>query len=250
VLERQLNKDVYSFAPATINRFLATERFQQNAPEIVIVSSIERRIPTLPPVGDNTLGSKFRNFTGNIINTSPALTYLAITADRISKLGLYHRLQANIERSFGKKDYIAYNNEFFLEGEIANRTYSDKEIKEIADMLEGYKIAVEDRGIRFIFMPIPNKENIYYKLLPSQKKPDFLPRLIAELEQRDVEVIDMQDTFAHLYENENIQLFPVDDAHWNGLAVQVASEKLIQNINARASPEDKSEEKYLVNFNR
>ncbi|MEJ8757039.1 hypothetical protein WG947_08535 [Pontibacter sp. H259] len=250
VLEQQLNKEVYSFAPATINRFLAADRFKQDAPELVIVSSIERRIPTLPPVGDNTLGSRFRNMTGNAINASPALTYLAITADRISKLGLYHRLQANIERSFGKKEYIAYNNEFFLEGDTANRAYTDEEIMQIADVLEGYKHAVEERGIQFIFMPIPNKENIYYKLLPSRKKPDFLPRLIAELRKREVLVVDMQGTFEQLYEKENIKLFPVDDAHWNGIAVKVASQHVLQSIDGLLAPDQKKDEKYLVQYNR
>jgi hypothetical protein len=230
VLERQLNKEVYSFAPATVNRFLGTRRFEENPPEVVIVSSIERRIPELPAVGANGMASKIRDITGTTIGSSPVLTWLAVTADRVSKLALYHRTLAQIERTFGKKEYIAYNNEFFIEGDIANRDFSEKEITRIADVLEGYKHALEARGIRFVFMPIPNKENIYYQLLPSRKKPDFLPRLMAELRQREVDVIDTQSTFEHLYHKEKVLLYPVDDAHWNHTAVEAAASMLAQHL--------------------
>ena len=247
VLERQMGKEVYSFAPATINRFLATDRFQETPPELVIVSSIERRIPELPPVGGNGLNSKLRNISGNIINSSPALTWLAVTADRISKFGLYNKTLANIERAFGRKEYISYNNEFFIEGDTANRTYSDQEIKCIADVLEGYKQALEERGIKFLFMPIPNKENIYYQLLPSKKKPDFLPRLMAELEKRQVAALDLQSNFEELYQNKQVSLYPADDAHWNDVAVKVAAGLVTARLQGNL-PEKNKESNYFVKY--
>ncbi|MER2997775.1 alginate O-acetyltransferase AlgX-related protein [Pontibacter populi] len=248
VLERQLNQDVYSFAPATMNRFLATDRFVQDPPELVIVSSIERRIPHLTPVGANGFGSKIRNFTGNVINNSPLLTKLFVTADRTTKLGLYHRTLANIERAFGKKEYISYNNEFFIEGEIANRDYTEKEIMDMANTLEGYKEALEERGIRFLFMPIPNKENIYYQMLPSKKKPDFLPRLMTELRKRNINVVDTQTDFEKLYQQENIALYPTDDAHWNHTAVEVAANLVVQQI--KQHDPNKKDTSHFVNYTR
>ncbi len=247
VLERQLNKDVYSFAPATMNRFLATDRFTQDPPELVIVSSIERRIPELPAVGANGFNSKVRNFTGDLINSSPLLTKLFITFDRISKLGLYHRTLANIERSFGKKEYISYNNEFFIEGEIANRDFSEEEIQQMANVLESYKNALAERNIQFLFMPIPNKENIYYKMLPSQKKPDFLPRLLKELRKRNINVVDTQTDFEKLHQQDKIALYPIDDAHWNNVAVEVAAGLLAEQIkeNSNTTQSDKS---HFVNY--
>ncbi|MBC5772966.1 hypothetical protein H8S95_02735 [Pontibacter sp. KCTC 32443] len=237
-LERQLNKEVYSFAPATMNRFLATERFVQDPPELVILSSIERRIPGLPAVGANGLGSKIRNYTGDLINSSYLLTKLFITADRISKLGLYHRALASIERSFGRKEYISFNNEYFIEGEIANRHYTDQEILDMANILEGYKAVLQERGIKFIFMPIPNKENIYYQMLPSKKKPDFLPRLMAELRRRNIDVVDTQTNFEKLHQQDNIALYPTDDAHWNNIAVEVAADLVAQQLQQNKTEKD------------
>jgi alginate O-acetyltransferase complex protein AlgJ len=221
---------VYSFAPATINRFLGTKRFEEHPPEVVVVSSIERRIPELPVVGATGMGAKARDMTGSIINSSPILTWLAVTADRVSKLALYHRTLANIERRFGRKEYIAYENEFFIEGEYANRHFTEEEIDHMANALEGYKHALEERGIAFVFMPIPNKENIYYDLLPSRKKPDFLPRLLAELQKREVAVVDTQPLFEQLYREEKKQLYPSDDAHWNNTAVEAAASILARHL--------------------
>ncbi|MFD2245459.1 alginate O-acetyltransferase AlgX-related protein [Pontibacter ruber] len=249
VLERQLNKEVYSFAPATVNRFLATSRFQQNPPEVVIVSSIERRIPALPAVGSNGFQSKVRDFTGNLIGSSPVLTHLAVTADRISKLALYRRTLASIDRALGKKEYIAYDNQFFIQGDTANRTYSQEEVNQIADVLEGYRNVLQAKGMRFLFLPIPNKENIYYQMLPSRRKPDFLPRLIAELRQRNIDVVDTQSTFEHMYHAENTFLFPNDDGHWNDIAVKQAANLVAQQLNN--SPKyntEQKEEKYLVGY--
>jgi len=230
VLENKLGRDVYSFAPATINRFLATDRFEADPPELVIVSSIERRIPGLPAVGSNGLGSKVRNFTGNLINSSPLLTSLAVTADRISKLGLYHYTLANIDRATGRREYIAYDNEFFIEGEIANRDFSDEEINHIADILESYKNVLAERGIKFLFLPIPNKENIYYQLLPSQKRATFLTGLMAELDERGVEYVNTQHPFDSLYQQGQVALYPADDAHWNEVAVRVAAQLVAGHI--------------------
>jgi alginate O-acetyltransferase complex protein AlgJ len=247
VLEQYLGKEVYSFAPATVNRFLATRRFEQNPPEVVVVSSIERRIPELPAVGANGMGSKLRDRTGTAIGSSAVLTWLAVTADRISKLALYHRTLAQIERKFGKKEYISYQNEFFIEGESANRDFSAEEIERIAAVLEGYKHALAQRDIAFVFMPIPNKENIYYQLLPSGKKPDFLPRLMAELRKRNVEVVDTQLSFEYLYQEKNTPLYPADDAHWNNKAVEAAANILAQHLQPDKS-DNKTKSRHFVRF--
>lgn len=247
VLEQHLQRPVYSFAPATVNRFLATDRFEQEPPHLVIVSSIERRIPELPAVGANGFNSELRNITGNIISSSELLTKLAVTADRISKFTLYRRTLADMERALGKREYISYNNEFFMEGEYANRDFTDEEIERIADVLQGYQDVLRERGIRFMFLPIPNKENIYYQLLPSQKQATFLPRLFAKLEERQVPYVDLQPTFRALYQEKNIPLYPVDDAHWNEVAVKVAAQQLMQHQNvAQLRSNTKNQETNLL----
>lgn len=248
VLERMTGKEVYSFAPGTVNRFLATDRLhEQNPPEVVIVASIERRIPELPAVGANGINSKIRNFTGEIINASPFLTFMSVNIDRITKLSLYQYTLGNLNRQFGNKEYYNYGNEFFLEGEDANREFTEEEIQYFADVIEGYKKAIEERGYQFLFLPIPNKENIYYKLLPSKKKPTMLPRLMTELKKRNIAYVDTQTSFEQLYNEKGIALYPVDDAHWNEVAVETAAALVAPRLTGTNKKKEKSK-KILVNF--
>ncbi|TXK33773.1 hypothetical protein FVR03_18685 [Pontibacter qinzhouensis] len=248
VLEKHLQKNVYSFAPATINRFLATERLINRPPEMVIVSSIERRIPHLPAVGANGFNSRLRAHSGELIKSSPLLTTLFVTADRFSKVMLYHKTKADLERKYGSKKYIQYNNEFFLEGEYANRRFSDEQISRIADVIEGYKKVLKEKNIRFMFMPIPNKENIYYKMLPESNKPDFLPRLMAELEARKVEVVNLQPAFEYLHNEKQLALYPSDDAHWNEFAVAQAAELITLKIGQALPDSGLTKNPHFVNF--
>lgn len=245
VLEDKTGKEVYSFAPATVNRFLATERLHEDPPKVVIVGSIERRIPELPAVGANGFNSKLRNFSGEIIHASPFLNFLAVNTDRITKLASYQYTMGQINRQFGNKSYYNFNGEFFLEGEYANREFTDEEIQHFADVIEGYKKALEERGYQFMFLPIPNKENIYYELLPSKKKPSMLQRLLVELDKRNVVYIDTQTPFEHLYNEKGIELYPVDDAHWNKVAVETAAELVARRLSGK---DEKKGDKYFVNF--
>jgi alginate O-acetyltransferase complex protein AlgJ len=240
VLERKTGKEVYSFAPATVNRFLATDRIHENPPEVVIVASIERRIPELPAVGANGFNSRLRNFTGELINASPILNSIIVNTDRATKLALYQYTLGNINRGLGTKGYYNYQNEFFLEGEYANRTFTEEEIQYFADVIEGYKKVIEEKGYKFMFLPIPNKENIYHELLPSKRKPTMLPRLMAELEKRNIAYIDTQSPFEHLYKNEGVALYPVDDAHWNEVAVKVAADLIAERLAGNSKKNFKS----------
>lgn len=108
-------------------------------------------------------------------------------------------------------------------------------------VLEGYKEALEDQDIRFVFLPVPNKENIYHGLFPNQKKPQYLSRLIAALQEKGVEVIDTQTAFDKAFQ-EGAQLYPCDDAHWNPEGVRITAELIAEALgNNPTEPEPPSE---------
>ncbi|WP_242928741.1 alginate O-acetyltransferase AlgX-related protein [Pontibacter vulgaris] len=233
-LERRLHKKVYSFAPADpvfLDKFLASKRFKETPPEVVIFSRTERRILDLPPVNEHNIEEIFKAEVGPIINESPLLTKAVVTMDRITKWSMYHYVRASLDRAFEQKEYNVYNGELFLHGEQANKPVSEEEIKRTASIIEGYAKAVEKRGMKFVFLPVPNKENIYYQLLPSQTKPNFLPQLIAELQRRKVNVVDLQEPFYQAYIKYKIPLYPKDDNHWNENGVNITAEILTSYLN-------------------
>lgn len=79
---------------------------------------------------------------------------------------------------------------YFLEGKNVHR-YSEEEIIRIADELEKMKKLSEVNGIQFVFLPIPNKETIYYEKVVLNERPDNLDRLFSELDNRNIPYIDV-----------------------------------------------------------
>ncbi|MBK7819393.1 MAG: hypothetical protein IPJ60_19020 [Sphingobacteriaceae bacterium] len=58
----------------------------------------------------------------------------------------------------------------FLQGESANKDGTKEEIEQYASVIEGYYNYFKGQNIEFLFLPIPNKENIYYEMFPSAKR--------------------------------------------------------------------------------
>lgn len=81
-------------------------------------------------------------------------------------------------------------NLYFLEGESAE-VFSDAQISRIADQLQKMHKLTENNGIHFVFLPIPNKETIYYSKVPLPKRPDNLDRLYVEMDKRGIPYINV-----------------------------------------------------------
>ncbi len=98
----------------------------------------------------------------------------------------------------------------------------------MVEIIKGYDEALKARGIRFIFLPIPEKENIFHNLL-NTPKPLFLEQVIEQLKKEGVEVIDTQKAFEEAYQRNQILLYQPDDTHWSAEGVKLAA-KLIREI--------------------
>lgn len=100
-------------------------------------------------------------------------------------------------------------------------------------MIEGYDHLCKQRGIRFIFLPIPNKENIYYEQYAVKGKPVFLKNLITELRKKGIESVDTQTAFEDAHQKDSASLFHADDSHWNPKGVQLIADLTIRLIDKR-----------------
>lgn len=241
VLERNLGLKVYPFVDndvPPINGFFNNNRFMINPPKIVILGVIERHISLLPEI-------KALSNQKNIIlwEEKPKL---AVLADRVYKNNMARYLLArvkktkekiiNIIRNFFIKDYATNspyadgNKMLFLQGPTANIAVSEGTIKKIITILNSYNQICKARKIRFIFLPIPNKENIYYDQLPIKNKPDFLKRLIKQLKEASIEVIDTQTAFDQTRNSHDVILFNIDDSHWNANAVNLTADLIKKTL--------------------
>ncbi|MBI4438886.1 hypothetical protein HY640_03060 [Candidatus Woesearchaeota archaeon] len=104
-------------------------------------------------------------------------------------------------------------------------------INQTAETLSSYDKYFKQKGIKFMFLPIPDKENIYYDDIPKNAnftRQDFLGNYIKLLEERDIDVIDIQTDFTQ--NRVRTPLYILDDTHWNQNGVNLTAEILAEKI--------------------
>ena len=239
-LSKKLNTNVYAMAPIDVNDFLTMERFKQNKPGVVIFGWVERELTNLPLLKDNSR-------TDNSYFRGPIKSYLdknqqfAIFIDRACKHSMIRYVVSNFDKVLNEikfsliKSGNAGNdqNMLFFQGVEANKDIPSEEIKRIANIVKSYEAAFEKRGIDFVFLPIPNKENIYSDFLSDKKKPTFISNLFLELERKGVYVVDIQTPYRRLYEQQKEILYRPDDTHWNEKGVDIAAEQIISFLRSQ-----------------
>jgi alginate O-acetyltransferase complex protein AlgJ len=234
VLERKLHKGVYPLAPESLKKVFSHGLLKQSPPDIIILESIERGVLT----GNYRIPER-RNF-GKLtyleelvlkIQSNGFVQAAAIDLDRLFKANMLNYLRARINRmdssemkTSGKENCPP----LFLQGVVANADIPAEKLNAVAQSIKKYSDFFTSKGIRFIFLPIPNKENIYYEYLGTQK-PVFLENLIKKLRELNVEVVDTQKAFDNSAMR-SISLYHRDDTHWNAEGVKVAAETLEELI--------------------
>jgi hypothetical protein len=110
---------------------------------------------------------------------------------------------------------------FFLEGAKVNKDVPKERFDKAVEIIEGYNETLRSQGIFFIFLPIPEKENIYHEYL-NTPKPMFLEKLIVELKKMGIETVDTQKAFDDAF-RKGVLLYNPDDSHWNVNAVRITA---------------------------
>ena len=161
---------------------------------------------------------------------------IGVFLDRLSKMNMVHYIRAKIGNQKQRVSYAfptPFGIMYFLQGGGANQDVSKNQFERVVRTIEAYDRVLKQRGIRFIFLPIPNKENIYYQYLPHPKRPKFLEDLIAELKRRKVETIDTQKAFEESYQKDSALLYRLDDTHWSPEAVRITADLIQRAITPR-----------------
>jgi len=235
VLEDKLKVPVYPYAPVGFNTFLKDLRFKKDPPKMVIVSVIERDILNLPfpKPPKKREGFQFFYEWRDKIKQMMWVQSAGVLVDRLFKMSMLNYARARIGNRAGREAHCfpsKFGPMFFHQGEEANREVSTSQFERVMKTLKTYKSVLEERGIRFIFVPIPNKENIYHEYLPNQWRPIFLEQLIRELKSRKIETVDTQKAFEDEYRKNSTLLYFLDDSHWNGDGVRLMADLIVKAI--------------------
>ncbi|MBI9098403.1 MAG: hypothetical protein JEY91_07985 [Spirochaetaceae bacterium] len=116
---------------------------------------------------------------------------------------------------------------FFLEGENALISLKNDQIDSITLSLSHYRQVLQDRGIKFLFLPVPNKETIYYDFVPLQSQPISLHQLYTDLEKSGINYINLLDVYNS--NKDKTLLYHFDDSHWNSTAIKIAADEVINS---------------------
>jgi alginate O-acetyltransferase complex protein AlgJ len=239
VLERKLKVSVYPLSPASIDTLLKDRRFKNYPPDIVIISSVERFIFYLPPIkiSSKKASTKFKYQIRemgyrlkNQISGNRFIQCMGVYLDRIYKEIMLHYLRASLRRIGSSHSQTAsssrisskYSPVFFLLGADANKDVPRDKFDEAVQTIKTYNDLLRSQGIRFIFLPIPEKENIYYEYLQT-KKPVFLEQLISTLKKSGIETVDTQKAFDDAF-RKGVLLYYPNDTHWNENAVKITAD--------------------------
>ena len=232
ILEDQLKVSVYPLAPNRMETFLKNKRFLDHPPEVVILAGVERELIYFSEMRSKKEDRKENRMIQSLktVREFPPLQFLLIFFDRLNKANMLHYFRASLRRAIssvkeGGPQYVIpkYGAIYFLQGESANKDVSEETLDKTVQIIKIYSDAVKSRGIRFIFLPIPEKENIFCELLRT-RKPTFLERLISELRREGVETIDTQKAFEQAFHKNGVLLYHTDDTHWNANAVKITAE--------------------------
>lgn len=219
VLAQKTGLNVYSFASADINKFLSEKRFIDNPPRILIIENIERGIWNLPPIDQNVI---IRNriphpFIEKAIDGFDSLRKMSIVRYYISRIKEHDTPRELIVNTDTKM--LFYSGSFYQQEinlNARNATIST---------LISYDNYLRQKGIEFIFLPVPDKETIYFSDLPAEyasfrRESPFLRGLVNDLNKANITVINTIDTFRRHKAN-NVSLYPLDDSHWNPAGVNI-----------------------------
>ena len=218
-----LREAVYPLAPSNFNTFLTDPRFVKHPPKLVLCSSIEREIPYLKLLDQHAELKPEKN-GGSLKQLKQRIK---IKCNILMRKHFYTYL---LSRAESKTPYrYEKNGMLFYQGDVANKPVNPESQRRAVEAVLSYYNYCRERGISFIFIPIPNKESIYWDYLPTAQYPLFLESFIRDLRQNSIPVIDTLKIYREARQR-YIEIYFHDDSHWNANGVELVKNALVTEI--------------------
>jgi hypothetical protein len=212
---------VYCMAPWSMQAFMEyLNAGKIKKPKQLIFSIVERNIPE--PMQLRHVPS------GQNIEKLLATNHLGICLDKTLRFLSLNWLKARISGSKGSGlQGVNQSNMFFLNG-IHQSMHNDEALKEAVKAIASYKNFCDSLGIDFLFLPMPNKESVYYELVPFDKQPDYLLKLDSALTLQGIKTINTLKLYNDYRIHNDVVLYRYDDAHWNANATGIVAGEIIK----------------------
>jgi len=214
---------VYNIAPGTLRDFdMLYKKGIIKKPKILIYSIGERNIP---PIFDPYKLSN--RWLENIIN-SFCLDGWNVNIDRMTRFYSFERLKSIIQRKAGKGRQSPIDSTMLFRKDV--HLHATEDLNKTLSIISSYKKYCESNNISFLFLPIPDKQTVYYDLVPLAHQPDYLVKLDTLLKQNGIPAINVLNLYIKERAINNPVLYQYDDNHWNVKAVEIVTDEIIKYL--------------------
>jgi alginate O-acetyltransferase complex protein AlgJ len=233
-LEKELDIPVYNYACLSPLDLLKDKRFMKDKPQIVIWEQIERSIN----------GGTYEKYAN--LMTAPDIQVIPKQVPKETQLPLLSKhiaqnILSEVQWYFlGMKNddihYIDRESEmlFFKLGiPLLNYDYTKRGYETVVKGVKQIQKHFNDKGIKLIYLPLPDKENIYSYMLPlnmkSKNNEVAIRKLYSRLLEEGISTIDLYSLFTGGSTNDKFLYFK-DDTHWNSYGVAIAAKATTKYI--------------------
>lgn len=120
--------------------------------------------------------------------------------------------------TIGIEDWLFFNGDNGIYDYLGRFRYTPDQLQRASLLLEDRKNYLAAHGIRYLFLPVPNKEEVYQEFLPSalrkQSGESKYSQIVGAIDSYS-KFTDYLDTRELLLANKDNQLYLRTDSHWN-----------------------------------
>jgi hypothetical protein len=226
VLARELGVPVINLAPADVATLLGQSRFFDHRPKLVIQGMTERVLersrscePPPPRPLDYVADSALDRLA----------TAWWVARDRQLKQPFFHWAQnrllgLRITSSLGRD-----RRTLFHRGDGVHKVDLAMIDQGVRNLARCHALLAAN-GIAYLPFVVPDKETVYWDLLPSGRKPAGYQRALAGLARAGLPTVDLEARFAAERQQSPEPLYPPDESHWSPRAVAMTGRLLVEAI--------------------
>jgi alginate O-acetyltransferase complex protein AlgJ len=232
VIEQKSDLSSYNYMLRhSIREYLADSRFIAHPPRLVVFAVTERQILEkfqFKSEDDSPWREEIKAWAYNHDLIKRNLQTTSVLSDRISKRPSVQYLLSRLRKSGYYDCLAATDSSMFF---INTPRPPDSTVDVCLSQLLKLKAELEKSGSSLIFMPVPDKQSIYFeKLKQDSADYPYLPRLLQLCRQNHLEVVDLYSEYRKQFIQKGRILYYTDDTHWNAEGVRVAADVLLSTI--------------------
>lgn len=214
---------VYNMAPWSLSGFdnlLLAGLIEK--PRLLVFSIVERDLPEPLQKHEKSAFSDIKMAVKKAFRTGNINVYI----DKALRRHSVSWLRARILGSSGKGVPGTDTEMYFFQGAVVEG--DDNKIESVVKVVSDYKNYCDSLGIDFIFLPMPDKETVYFDKVPLETQPHYLLRLDSLLSEKNIRTINTLQIYNDFRKSSETLLYHNDDTHWNINATRLIAAEIAE----------------------